>query len=57
MFFMDTQANKSFTELEVWKKTRELKKEIESMAKNFPAEEKYKLTDQMIRAVRSQFVP
>jgi four helix bundle protein len=44
---------RSFTELEVWKKGREFKKEIETLVKGFPAEEKYRLTDQIIRSVRS----
>lgn len=44
---------KSFTELEVWKKAREFKKEIEATTKIFPTEEKFRLTDQIIRSVRS----
>lgn len=43
----------SFEELEVWKKARELKKEISQLVKSFPAEEKYRLTDQLIRSSRS----
>jgi four helix bundle protein len=50
---MDTHANQSFTELEVSKKGRELKKEIALLAKNFPPGEKYRISDQLIRAVRS----
>ena len=45
--------NKSFKELEAWKKARELRKEISLLVKTFPAEEKYRLVDQMIRASRS----
>lgn len=37
----------------VWKKSREFKIEIETIVKTFPSEEKYKLTDQLIRSVRS----
>lgn len=44
---------KPFTDLEVWKKGKEFKKEIEVLTKTFPAEEKYRLTDQIIRSVRS----
>ena len=40
-------------ELEVWKKGRELRKEISNLTKGLPKEEKYKLTDQMLRASRS----
>lgn len=50
---MESNSYQSFTELEVWKMARELKKEIESLTKNFPAEEKFKLTDQLIRSARS----
>jgi four helix bundle protein len=44
--------SKSFTELEVWKKMRLLKIKIETIAKTFPTEEKFKLTDQVIRSSR-----
>lgn len=50
---MSEQSHQSFTELEVWQKAREFKKEIELLAKTFPAEEKFRLTDQIIRSVRS----
>lgn len=43
----------TFEELEVWKKARGLKIEIQELVKNFPAEEKYRLTDQLIRSSRS----
>ncbi len=45
--------SKSFTELEVWKKMRLLKIKIENIAKTFPGEEKFRLTDQIIGSVRS----
>ena|SRR5438045_1457353 len=45
--------NQSFTELEVWKKARVLKNELKELAGKFPVEEKYKLTDQLIRSSRS----
>ena len=45
--------SKSFTELEVWKKMRLLKIKIETLTKTFPAEEKFRLTNQIVRSVRS----
>jgi len=45
--------SKSYTELEVWKKMRLLKTKIEGIAKIFPGEEKFRLTDQIIRSARS----
>ena len=46
-------AYQSFEDLEVWKKARELKKDITLIVKTFPAEEKFRLTDQLIRSSRS----
>jgi four helix bundle protein len=43
----------TFETLEAWKKGRELRKKISKLAKSFPPEEKYKLTDQIIRSSRS----
>ena len=43
----------SFEELVVWQKARLLKNEIFQLVKTFPSEEKYKLTDQIIRSSRS----
>jgi four helix bundle protein len=43
----------SFEELDVWKKARELKNEIAGLVRSFPAEEKYRLSDQLIRSSRS----
>lgn len=45
-------VSKSFAELEVWKKMRLLKIKIEKITKTFPAEEKFRLTDQIIRSGR-----
>lgn len=42
-----------FEDLELWKKAREFKKEVCAEARKFPPEEKYKLTDQLIRSSRS----
>jgi len=46
-------AYQSFEDLEVWKKSRELKIEISVLARTFPPEEKYRLADQLIRSSRS----
>ena len=43
----------SFEELIVWKKSRQLKNEIFQLVKSFPNEEKYRLTDQLVRSSRS----
>ena len=43
----------SFEELVVWQKARLLKNEIFQFVKTFQSEEKYKLTDQIIRSSRS----
>lgn len=43
----------NFEDLEVWKKARELKNEVRELVKTFPAEEKYRLVDQLIRISRS----
>lgn len=50
---MIEKSYQSFTELEVWKKARQLKIDIEMLIKTFPAEEKFRLCDQLIRALRS----
>ena len=43
----------SFEELEAWKLARNLMNEIREFVKSFPSDEKYKLTDQLIRCTRS----
>jgi four helix bundle protein len=43
----------SLEDLEAWKQTRELRKSISILSKSFPQEEKYRLTDQIIRSSRS----
>jgi four helix bundle protein len=43
----------AFTDLEVWKKSRLLRNAVTELVKSFPAEEKYRLTDQIIRSSRS----
>ena len=44
---------KSFRELEVYKLSRQLAKEIFEISKKFPKEEMYSLTDQVRRSSRS----
>lgn len=46
-------SNKSFTELDVWKKASELKNELFLLCNKFPADEKFWLTDQLIRSSKS----
>ena len=48
-----SESNQRFTELDVWKKARVLKNELKEAAEKFPPEEKYRLTDQLIRSSRS----
>ena len=42
-----------FEQLELWKKVREFKNEVSKEARKWPSEEKFKLTDQVIRSSRS----
>jgi len=42
-----------FESLEVWKSCRHFRIECSKIAKSFPNEEKYRLTDQLIRSSRS----
>lgn len=44
---------KNFEDLESWKLSRQLRNEIALLVKTFPVEEKYKLTNQIVRASRS----
>ncbi len=50
---MSKELGSDFRDLDVWKKCREIRVLIWKLCKTFPAEEKYRLTDQMIRASRS----
>lgn len=45
--------NKPYTELEVWKKSREMVKDVYMLTQSFPKEEIYSLTSQIRRAVIS----
>ncbi len=44
---------RTFEDLDCWKKITELRRKLTALAKAFPSEEKYRLTDQIIRAARS----
>jgi four helix bundle protein len=46
-------AYQNFEELIVWQKSRQSKNEIFILVRSFPSEEKYRLTDQIIRSSRS----
>ena len=52
---MDTRDNnlRSFEELEVWQKCRDLRLKIRKQTNSFPKYEIYRLTDQIVRASRS----
>ena len=50
---MFKELGSDFRDLDVWKKCREIRVLIWKLCKKFPAEEKFRLTDQMIRASRS----
>jgi four helix bundle protein len=43
----------SFIELETWKQARKIRMSISDLVKSFPNEEKFRLTDQIIRCSRS----
>lgn len=40
---MNKKAHQSFTELEVWKKGRDLKNELKKLTEAYPSEEKFRL--------------
>jgi four helix bundle protein len=50
---MEKLAYQSFTELVVWKKARGLKNDIQALVKMFPSDERFRLTDQLIRSSRA----
>lgn len=43
----------SFEELTLWKKARDLRNKVFDIVKTFPTDEKFKLSDQIIRSSRS----
>ena len=50
---MSEELKSDFRDLDVWKKCRDIRIMIWKACKEFPAEEKFRLADQMIRASRS----
>jgi four helix bundle protein len=42
-----------FRDLEVWQRCRQIRKKVWTLIRKFPPEEKYRLSDQMIRSSRS----
>jgi four helix bundle protein len=52
---MENKATKygDFRDLEVWQLCKSIRVEIWNLCKSFPKEEKYRLSDQMIRSSRS----
>ena len=50
---MEVSKYDDFRDLEVWKRCRDIRKKIWTLSKDFPSLEKYRLSDQMIRASRS----
>jgi four helix bundle protein len=52
LLLMSEKAHQNFTELEVWKRARIFKNDIKELTTLFPPEEKFRLTDQIIRSSR-----
>ena len=50
---MEESKYDDFRDLEVWQRCWDIRKKIWVLCKAFPVEEKYRLSDQMIRASRS----
>lgn len=50
---MSEELKSDFRDLDLWKKCRDIRIMIWKLCKRFPAEEKFRLADQMIRASRS----
>ncbi len=50
---MPEKLGSDFRDLNVWKVCRDLRIMIWKLCKRFPSEEKFRLTDQMVRASRS----
>ena len=49
----NSTGHQRFTDLNVWKQARAFKLEIYELVKVFPKEEKFELSNQLIRSVRS----
>ena len=50
---MGEKKHEDFRDLEVWQRCKNIRKKIWDLSKSFPGEERYRLSDQMIRASRS----
>lgn len=50
---MENEPIRSFTQLWAWQKAREVRKSITLLVRSWPAEERYRLADQIIRSSRS----
>ena len=50
---MEESKHGDFRDLEVWKRCRDIRKKVWDLCKDLPIEEKYRLSDQMIRSSRS----
>ncbi len=48
-----TEIKSTFEDLEIWQLARDFRNKISDLVKKLPSEEKYRLSDQMIRASRS----
>ncbi len=48
-----SERKSDFESLEIWQEGKKLRIDITAIVKRFPMEEKFRLTDQMIRASRS----
>ena len=47
------KRNNDFRDLRVWQQCRDIREKIWELTRSFPSEEKYRLTDQMVRSSRS----
>ena len=50
---MEKEKYNDFRDLEVWQRCKNIRSQVQDLCKGFPAEEKYRLCDQIIRASRS----
>jgi len=48
-----SEPTSTFEDLEVWQAARSLRKKLSELVKRLPADERYRLTDQILRASRS----
>ena len=48
-----SKTKSTFEDLEVWQQAREFRNKISELTDSFPEKEKYKLSDQILRASRS----